>query len=57
MTKPKAKEQPATGINTQEVFDGLMKNALGFLDRSIKDFDDDELQQSVINFATAVELF
>ncbi len=56
MTKPKVKKQPSHGIDTQQVFDGLVQNALHFLDEAIKDFESGDLQQSNINFTTGVEL-
>ncbi|MFB0521340.1 MAG: hypothetical protein ACETWD_07935 [Desulfatiglandales bacterium] len=43
-------------INTKEVFDGLVRNAIRFLKKAIEHIKDD-LQQSVIDFATAIELF
>ncbi len=46
----------APQLNTQEIFDGLTENALHFLDEGIKDFENDDLQQSLINFVTGVEL-
>ncbi len=47
----------SSSIDTKQVFDGLVKNAIQFLEESIRLFDSDNSQQSVINFATAVELF
>ncbi len=43
-------------IDTKQVFDGLVKNALHFIDEAIKDFESGDLQQSLINFTTGVEL-
>lgn len=44
------------GIDKKTVFNGLVENALHFLERAIKDFESGELQQSLVNFVTGVEL-